>query len=131
MAFTIGRLAKVADVHVETIRYYQRRGLLVEPVKPLGGVRRYGENDACRLRFIKRAQTLGFSLDEVGELLSLEDGQHCAAAEQLGARKLAIVRERLTQLRRIEDALAQLVAQCHGNRGKVRCPLIAALEHND
>ena len=74
--FTIGVLAKRAGVNVETIRFYQRRGLLTEPDRPLKGVRRYAERDVQRVRFIKQGQKLGFSLDELTELLSLEDGQH-------------------------------------------------------
>ncbi|WP_329743438.1 Hg(II)-responsive transcriptional regulator [Dyella sp. A6] len=128
MSYTIGRLAKATEVHVETIRYYQRRGLVPEPAKPLGGIRRYEEVHARRLRFIKHAQTLGFSLDEVSDLLTLEDGRHCREAEELGANKLAMVRERIVQLQRVEQALASLVDQCHCNTGQVRCPLIAALE---
>lgn len=130
MAFTIGALSKATDVHVETIRYYQRRGLLEEPVRPPGGIRRYTEAHARRLRFIKHAQALGFSLDEIGDLLALEDGRHCREAESLGSRKLSTVRERIRQLHRIERALAELVASCHGNRDKARCPLINALEHD-
>lgn len=126
--YTIGTLAKQAGVNVETIRYYQRRGLVAEPARPLGGIRRYTPAHARRLRFIKEAQTLGFSLEEVADLLALEDGRHCREAEQLGSRKLAMVRERMAQLRRVERVLAALVDQCHCNTGKVRCPLIAALE---
>jgi len=128
--YTIGTLAKQAGVHVETIRYYQRRGLVGEPDRPLGGIRRYTQVHARRLRFIKEAQTLGFNLEEVADLLALEDGRHCREAEQLGSRKLATVRERLAQLRRVEKALTALVDQCHCNTGKVRCPLIAALEND-
>jgi MerR family transcriptional regulator, mercuric resistance operon regulatory protein len=129
--YTIGTLAKQAGVNVETIRYYQRRGLVGEPNRPLGGVRRYTQAHAKRLRFIKQAQALGFSLDEVNDLLALEDGRHCRQAEQVGSRKLAMVRARITQLRRVEEALATLVDQCHCNTGKVHCPLIAALEQDD
>ena len=128
MSYTIGALAKLTEVHVETIRYYQRRGLVPEPAKPLGGIRRYEEIHARRLRFIKHAQSLGFSLDEVADLLSLEDGRHCREAEQLGANKLMMVRERIAQLQRVEHALATLVDQCHCNMGEVHCPLIASLE---
>lgn len=128
--FTIGTLAKQADVNVETIRYYQRRGLVGEPARPLGGIRRYTEAHARRLRFIRQAQTLGFSLEEVADLLTLEDGKHCREAEQLGSAKLATVRERMAQLRRVEKVLATLVDQCQCNTGKVRCPLIAALENH-
>ncbi|MBU6415637.1 MAG: Hg(II)-responsive transcriptional regulator [Xanthomonadaceae bacterium] len=128
MTYTIGRLAEAADVHVETIRYYQRRGLVAEPAKPLGGIRRYDETHARRLRFIKHAQTLGFSLDEVADLLALDDGRRCREAGRLGANKLTVVRERIAQLRRVERALAALVDQCHCNTGRVHCPLIASLE---
>lgn len=126
--YLIGTLAKAADVHVETVRYYQRRGLLAEPARPPGGIRRYGEGHVGRVRFIKQAQTLGFSLDEVQDLLALEDGQHCGEAQRLAALKLSMVRERMRQLRRVERALATLVEQCQCNTGKLRCPLIAALE---
>jgi MerR family transcriptional regulator, mercuric resistance operon regulatory protein len=126
--YTIGTLARQAGVNVETVRYYQSRGLVDEPDRPLGGVRRYTQTHAQRLRFIRQAQTLGFSLDEVSDLLELEDGKHCREAERLGSKKLATVRERIRQLRRVERALARLVDQCHCNTGQVRCPLIAALE---
>jgi MerR family transcriptional regulator, mercuric resistance operon regulatory protein len=126
--YTIGTLAKQSGVNVETIRYYQRRGLVGEPDRPVGGIRRYTLAHARRLRFIKQAQTLGFSLDEVTDLLALEDGTHCREAEQIGSQKLAMVRERIGQLRRVEKMLALLVDQCHCNTGKVRCPLISALD---
>jgi MerR family mercuric resistance operon transcriptional regulator len=125
---TIGSLARQAGVNVETVRYYQRRGLLEEPRRPPGGIRRYSEAHARRLRFIKQAQGLGFSLEEVKDLLALEDGRHCREAERLGSIKLTAVRERLAHLRQVERALASLVEQCHCNTGKVSCPLIAALE---
>jgi MerR family mercuric resistance operon transcriptional regulator len=131
MTLTIGALAKATDVHVETIRYYQRRGLVAEPPKPLGGIRRYGEDHARRLRFIKHAQSLGFGLDEVADLLALEDGRQCQDAERLGTKKLAMVRDRIARLRRVEKALATLVEQCHCNTGQLHCPLITELEHTD
>jgi len=126
--YTIGTLARRVGVNVETIRYYQRRGLVPEPAKPLGGIRRYAPEHARRLHFIKEAQQLGFSLDEVGELLLLEDGLHCHEVEAIARHKLAAVRDRLAQLKRIEAVLATLVGKCRGNRGKLRCPLISSLE---
>lgn len=128
MTCTIGRLAKATNIHVETIRYYQRRGLVGEPSKPPGSIRRYGEADADRLRFIKQAQTLGFSLNEVSDLLALEDGRHCREAERLGTEKLAVVRERIAQLLSVEKALTTMVGQCRSNTGKVHCPLIGSLK---
>ena len=125
---TIGALARQAGVNVETIRYYQRRGLVPEPVKPLGGIRSYAPEHVQRLRFIKRAQQLGFSLEEVRDLLSLEDGLHCHEVEEIAGEKLATVRERIAQLSSIEGSLVTLIGRCRNNKGKVRCPLIAALE---
>lgn len=124
---TIGAFAKAAGVNVETIRFYQRKGLLPEPFKPYGTIRRYGEADVARVRFVKSAQRLGFSLDEIGELLRLEDGTHCDEASTLGERKLKDVRERLADLTSMEGALAELVRACHARKGNVSCPLIASL----
>ncbi|WP_367395267.1 Hg(II)-responsive transcriptional regulator [Cupriavidus sp. Agwp_2] len=125
---TIGAFAKAADVNVETIRFYQRKGLLPEPDKPAGGIRRYGETDVVRVRFMKSAQRLGFSLEEIGELLRLEDGTHCAEASSLAERKLNDVRAKLADLRRMEAVLSQLVCACHARQGNVSCPLIASLQ---
>lgn len=127
---TIGMLARQAGVNLETIRYYQRRGLLPEPVKPLGGIRRYSDSDVTRIKFIKRAQHLGFSLEEVGALLKLEDGTHCSEARTIAAEKLADVRKRLEGLRGIEQTLQTLVTECATKQGSVRCPLIASLLEN-
>lgn len=124
---TIGAMARVAGVNLETIRFYQRKGLMPEPGRPPGGVRRYNDVDLARLRFIKSAQRLGFSLDEVADLLTLEDGSQCREARERGQRKLADVRARLSDLQRIEQVLADLVARCGSTRGRVRCPLIASI----
>jgi MerR family mercuric resistance operon transcriptional regulator len=124
---TIGAFAKAAGVNVETIRFYQRKNLLPEPDKPYGGIRRYGNVDVARVRFVKSAQQLGFSLDEIAELLKLEDGLHCGEARRLAAHKLDAVRAKLTDLMQMETALAALVSQCDARRGKVSCPLIDAL----
>jgi MerR family mercuric resistance operon transcriptional regulator len=124
---TIGSLAESAGVHVETIRFYQRKRLLAEPHRTFGRIRRYGEVDVARVRFIKSAQRLGFSLDEVAGLLRLEDGTHCDEARAAAEHKLVDVRAKLADLRRMETALAQLVRQCAASSGHVRCPLIAAL----
>jgi len=125
---TIGAVAKAAGVNVETVRFYQRRHLLPEPDKPYGGIRRYGTSDIARVRFVKAAQRLGFSLDEVAGLLTLDDGTHCAEARQLAEVKLADVRARLKDLRRIETVLAGLVRECGTSRGRVSCPLIESLQ---
>ncbi len=124
---TIGAFAKAAGVNVETIRFYQRRGLLREPVKPYGGIRRYGAADVERLRFVKSAQSLGFNLDEVAELLCLEDGTRCGEARVMAELKLRSVREKLAGLASMETALSGLVKACRARRGNVSCPLIASL----
>ena len=104
-ALTIGAVAAAAEVGVETIRFYQRRGLIDEPDRPPGGIRRYGRRDVERVSFIKSAQRLGSSLDEVMGLLVLEDGTHCEQARTLAEAKLADVRSKLAGLRRIERVL--------------------------
>ncbi len=125
---TIGALAETAGVNVETIRFYQRKGLMPEPEKPYGSIRRYGAAELARVRFIKSAQRLGFSLEEVGELLKLEDGARCSEARLLAEQKLVAVRQKLSDLQRIESVLAGLVARCSAVRGRVNCPLIASLQ---
>ncbi|MCC7845776.1 Hg(II)-responsive transcriptional regulator, partial [Klebsiella pneumoniae] len=109
---TIGVFAKAAGVNVETIRFYQRKGLLPEPDKPYGSIRRYGEADVTRVRFVKSAQRLGFSLDEIAELLRLEDGTHCEEASGLAEHKLKDVREKMADLARMEAVLSELVCAC-------------------
>ena len=126
-SFTIGVLAKRAGVNVETIRFYQRRGLLPAPDRPLTGIRRYAESDVQRIRFIKQGQKLGFSLDELVELLSLEDGQHCREARDVALKKLASIRERIQGLRAMESALSALVDSCLQGEGATHCPMILAL----
>ena len=125
---TIGAFGKAAGVNVETIRFYQHKGLLPEPARPYGSIRRYGKADVARVKFVKSAQRLGFSLDEIGELLKLEDGAHCSEAAELAALRLADVRAKLADLMQMEAALAALVGECRARHGTVSCPLIAALQ---
>lgn len=126
---TIGSFAAAADVSVETVRFYQRRGLLAEPDRLSGRIRRYGSSDVARVRFIKAAQRLGFSLDEVAGLLTLDDGAHCDEARALAEAKLEDVRGKLADLRRIEKVLAALVRECCARKGTVSCPLISTLQN--
>ena len=126
-ALPIGTFAKAAGVNVETIRFYQRKGLLPEPDRPLGGIRRYGHVDVARVKFVKSAQRLGFSLEEVAQLLKLEDGTHCSEAAELAALRLADVRARLADLTRMKTALSTLVDQCCSCHGSISCPLIVSL----
>jgi len=126
-ALTIGRLARSAGVNVQTIRFYQRLGLIAEPPKPLGRVRHYPSDTVGRVRFVKRAQALGFSLDEIALLLGLSDGKHCAETKALAEKKLAMVEQKMNDLAAIQKALKGLVAECSkGSRGR-GCPVIDAL----
>ncbi|WP_420473654.1 Hg(II)-responsive transcriptional regulator [Noviherbaspirillum sp. ST9] len=129
-SFTIGALAAAAEVNVETIRFYQRKGLMSEPYRQHGSIRRYGEKDLARVRFIKSAQRIGFSLDDVSELLTLDDGTHCDKARILAEQKLRDVRDRLRDLQRIEAALGDLVDKCCTANGQIKCPLITSLQEN-
>lgn len=127
-SLTIGELAKLSDVNVETIRFYQRRGLLEEPIRPPRGIRRYGTADTARIQFIKSAQKLGFSLDEIMTLLSLDDGRQCLEASKIARLKLNDVRSKLSDLRRMEKTLTELIGECEKSDGHVCCPLISALQ---
>ncbi|MBA2490358.1 MAG: Hg(II)-responsive transcriptional regulator [Gammaproteobacteria bacterium] len=124
---TIGRLAEMASVNVETIRYYQRRGLLDEPGKPLGGHRRYAAEEVVRVRFIKRAQQLGFTLEEVKGLLHLEDGQSCRQTRLLAEQKLEQIEARIKDLDRMCRTLKALIAECAAGKRPRSCPIIATL----
>ncbi len=125
---TIGGFAKAAGVNVETIRFYQRKGLVSEPGKHYGSIRRYTETDVARVRFVKSAQRLGFSLDEIAKLLRLNDGAHCDEASLLAEHKLQEIRNKMTDLTRIETVLSALVCACHAQKGNVSCPLITSLQ---
>jgi MerR family mercuric resistance operon transcriptional regulator len=130
-SFPIGALAQKAGVGVETIRFYQRRGLLMEPERPLGGIRRYGQADVRRVRFIKEGQKLGFSLDEIAELLGLEDGRHCREARDIALRKLSVIRARIRALQDMEKILSDLTVSCAEGEVAAPCALIRALLGED
>lgn len=125
---TIGQLARTAGVHIETIRYYQRRGLLRMPPKPPGGIRRYTDETLARLNFVKRAQELGFTLREIADLLRLGDGE-CRQARALAERKCADIAARIKDLRAMQRTLERLVRICP-NQPRTRCPIIEALTHS-
>lgn len=125
---TIGRLAAAAGVHVETIRFYQRRGLLAEPARPAGGFRRYGAGHLHRLQFIRRAQSVGFTLEEISELLSVHGREACEETRQLTQRRLLDVRHRLDELRHLERELTQLAAACGAATDGAPCPALDFLK---
>ncbi len=125
--FTIGHIAQAAGVHVETVRYYQRRGLVSLPPKRARGFRYYTPETASRVRFIKRAQALGMSLKEVQRLLKLESKGACKETRSLAVAKLALVESKLVDLARLRDVLQGLVAACDQPHG-ASCPIIDQLE---
>lgn len=128
---TIGRVAKLAGVNVETIRYYQRRGLLDEPDKPHMGYRRYPIAMVKRLRFIKRAQALGFTLEEVSGLIGLEEACACSETRALAAHKVALIDQKVADLAAMRIALADLVRQCDSGEPAKGCPIIHVLSQDE
>lgn len=124
---SISKLAEAAGVNIETIRYYQRRGLLDEPQKPLGGHRRYAPEQAKRVRFIKRAQALGFTLDEVGTLLMLDAACACNGTRALAVRKLGLIEQKIADLTAMRQVLGKLVQQCDVGSDNAACPIINVL----
>lgn len=123
---TIGRLATAAGVGVETIRYYQRRELLPIPSVPAGGRRKYSVVALQQIAFIKRAQDLGFTLDEIKELMRMRDGSRCRDGRDFARRKIAELRVRVSELERMLGSLDALVGLCNANKG-APCPFIEAL----
>ena len=127
-SLSIGSLAKTVGVNVETIRYYQRRGLLPEPNRVLGGIRRYGTADAERLRFIKRAQAVGFTLAEIMTLLRLRANVCCGATRSLAVAKVEMIEHRCEELQQLRAELMRWIADCDANVGDVTCPVIEHLD---
>jgi MerR family mercuric resistance operon transcriptional regulator len=126
-SFTIAGLANSAGVHVETVRYYQRLRLIPKPARPTRGVRRYTKGDAERLRFIKRAQAIGFTLGEMSALLDLKDRQSCRATRELATTKLRALDAQILSLGRLRAELAELVSECGANPDDSICPVIDRL----
>lgn len=124
---TIGGLAKATGVGVETVRYYQRRGLLPEPPRPPGEVRRYGEPDVKRLRFIRSAQSAGFTLSEIKELVDLDASDDRDRARELAQSRVAALDEKIEELRKAREALAGLASACAKKRGG-SCPILSAFD---
>ena len=125
---TIGRLAHAAGVGIDTVRFYERAGLLKKPQRTAAGYRLYAESDAARLRFIRRAKALGFSLEEIAELLCLNDGGgRRGAVRALAEQRLSEIEQKLTELNRMRETLRDLVHQCHGDGPLAGCPIIEAV----
>lgn len=125
-SLTIGRLAAAGEVGVETIRFYQRKGLLEQPTRE-SGIRRYGGEDLRRLRFIRQAQTAGFTLEEIKELLELDAGEDRGRARELAQARLEALDARIAELEHARDSLRRLARECgHGMPGP--CPILASFE---
>jgi MerR family mercuric resistance operon transcriptional regulator len=124
---TIGILAKRGGVNVETIRYYQRRGLLEEPSKPSGGFRRYPQESVKRVLFIKRAQSLGFTLEEIVGLLVLDERKACLETRGMAAHKLELIEQKIAALSKIKKLLSRLVRSCDASSTGAPCPIIHLL----
>lgn len=124
---TIGTLAKRSGVNVETIRYYQRRGLLHEPSRPRSGYRLYSPETVRRVRFIKRAQALGFTLEEISGLLGLDEKKACLETRGMAAQKLALIEQKRSDLSKMKKALSRLVRACDAASADEPCPIIHLL----
>lgn len=128
-SLTIGQLAKEAQVNIETVRYYERRGLIPEPPRRESGYRQYSKADINRIRFIRRAKELGFSLREISELLSLrvDPNTTCADIKKQAEIKLADIEEKIRALQKMKRALTKLVTLCRGRGPTSECPILEAL----
>ena len=130
---TIAGLAREGGVGVETVRYYQRRGLLDTPDRPdgagtAGGIRRYGPADVRRLRFIRSAQAAGFTLEQIGELLALDATDDRARARELANERIAALDARIEELGKVRALLRRLAREC-GNGSAGPCPILTAFDH--
>jgi len=123
----IGAMARRAGVGVDTVRYYERAGLLDPKQRLSSGYRRYSEDEVARLRFIRRAQALGFSLKEIQELLDLSSRRDVARVKRTAEAKLRMIEERIAELQRMRQGLATLVAACPGHGRAAECPILRAL----
>ena len=125
----IGELARQADVAIDTVRYYERQGLLPAPERTQSGYRTYVADDVARLRFVRRAKTLGFTLEEIGDLLALSGRREddMAGMKAAAIQKLADVDARLAELQRVRAGLETLVTSCPGHGALAQCPILNTL----
>jgi MerR family transcriptional regulator, copper efflux regulator len=133
MALTIGQVARAADVNIQTIRYYERRGLFPPSERTPTGYRQYPAEAVVRLRFIRHAQELGFSLNEIQDLLGLRvrHGAACDAVERKTRHKIEVVQQRIRDLQRMKRTLERLAAACAARRPTDDCPILEVLEEHD
>ena len=131
-SLTIGRVAAQAGVNLETLRYYERRGLLPKPARGRSGYRLFRPDDVRRVKFIKHAQMLGFSLNEIAELLSLrvDRGTTCADIKQRAEKKILAINEKIQGLKHMKKALSAMSASCRGRGPTSKCPILEALDRD-
>jgi MerR family copper efflux transcriptional regulator len=129
--YRIGQLAQLAGVAVDTLRYYERNDLLAPEARMASGYRRYGETELRRLRFIRRAKALGFSLDEIRDLLALGAEQDVARIRETAQQRLDDVERRIAALQRVRDGLRTLIRACPGHGRAEACPILQALSQED
>jgi MerR family mercuric resistance operon transcriptional regulator len=127
---TIGQVARAAGIGVETVRFYERQGLLQAPPRGASGYRQYPQQAVARLQFVKRAKELGFSLKEIKELLDLrlDPATTCADVRSRAAAKISAIEEKIESLRRMQQALKTLTATCNGKGSARECPILDALD---
>ncbi len=132
MAMKIGQVASGAGVNIQTVRYYERRGLLPRAPRTASGYRQYDPDAVARLRFIKRAQNIGFSLEEIAELLDLrvEHRAACAAVETKAKEKIAMVEKKTSELERMRTVLVELSRACDLREPASECPILEALSED-
>lgn len=123
---TIGKLAKDLDISVETIRFYERKGLIAQPLKPKSGYRMYNNALASQLKFIIKAKALGFTLIEIASLMSLSG--NCADVESMGLQKLRLIRDKIADLLRLEKVIQDMTDSCKANQDPNSCPIINSLK---
>jgi MerR family copper efflux transcriptional regulator len=127
MDLSIGKLSRLAGVGIDTVRYYERNGLLAPSARLASGYRRYGDLELARLRFIRRAQKLGFTLKEISSLLNLSARRNVAQVKRAAQAKLDDVNARIADLQKVRDGLALLVEACPGHGRASECPILRAL----
>lgn len=132
-SLTIGEVAKAAEVAIETVRFYEREGLIAEPPRRQSGYRQYPPDTVRRLRFIRRAKELGFTLKEIGDLLDLrvDPQRSCADVRALAKTKMADIEAKMLDLARIQAALTELVRTCRGKGPTSECPILDALDEQE
>lgn len=128
---SIGQLARRASVAIDTVRYYERNGLLSPASRSAAGYRHYGDLELKRLRFIRRAKALGFTLEDIRGLLALSDEQDVARVKQAAQRKVDDIAQRIAELERVRDGLRTLIRACPGHGRADACPILAALSNED